>query len=125
MKNVKKRTAKKKAAAKATALPTPEQLVLNTPIGDTLSIFYGNASQKDIRLAKKMYDAFVKTMNVPPAGAKTHHFVMAAVKLARVAVLAQAEHWQRDRELDARRAMNATLHTSTDTKKPLVQPQQN
>jgi hypothetical protein len=113
---------KKKAAARATAKPTPGQIAWNMPIGVALNAFYHNASHKDIRLAKKMYGALAKTMDVPPAGAKTCHFVMAAVNLARVAILAHAEQCQRGEPATqrvpvmSRGALKSSLQTPTDNK---------
>jgi hypothetical protein len=95
-----KKTASKTKRVKVAAQPTPEQIAWNMPIGVAMDAFYGNATQKDIRIASKMYNALAETVDAAPAGANTRHFLMASVNLARVAVLAHAEHCQREKQLN-------------------------
>lgn len=79
------------AKSNADAQPTPNQIAWNVPICVAMGAFFGTASAKDYRLKNKMYEAFADTMDAAPAGATTYHFVMAALDLARVALIAHAE----------------------------------
>lgn len=93
--------AKAKAAnrkpATPKAKPTPEQISWNMPIGVAMEAFFGKATKKDFALKNKLYKAFTDSLDQfrdDPA-VTTRHFTMAALDLARVSLLAHAEHAQK------------------------------
>lgn len=83
-----------RAAAQKSAKSTPEQISYNMPIGVAMEAFFGNATKKDFAQKNKLYKAFTDALDQfrnDPA-VNTRHFTMAALDLARVSLLAHAEH---------------------------------
>jgi hypothetical protein len=94
---VKTTTKKPIKVSKAKARLTPAQIAWNIPLGAGMEAFFGNATKKDFAQKNKLYEAFTETLDQfrADSAVNTRHFAMAAIDLARVALLAHAEHAQK------------------------------
>ena len=92
---VTKSSRKSTTKSKSRARMTPDEIAWNMPLGVAMDAIFMTASPRDYQLKNKMYAAFAATMDQAPKGATTKHFYMAALDLARVAIMAQAEHIRR------------------------------